>query len=107
MHVLIAINSVLAVALLALLVAAVVNSFRRLRGVRLVDCPDTPWPTLVVLDAKRGALSAVTGVGRLRVRDCARWPAHRDCGQACLRHITPAMAETEEMLCQGSVSEPD
>jgi hypothetical protein len=105
MNVLVTIALVVAVGLLYVVLPTFVSAYRGLRGTRLVDCPQTPWPTLITFDVRRSALSAAAGSGRLRVRECTRWPEHRDCGQDCVRHVTPAMAEIRDMLCRRSAGE--
>ncbi len=73
----------------------------KLRGKRLVTCPETKQPAAVELDAKQAAREAVFGTPRLRLSECSRWPERRDCGQVCLRQIESA---PEECLVRNIVS---
>ena len=62
----------------------------RLRGKRVVTCPETGQPAAVELDAWHAALTAMVGRRDLRLRECSRWGEHHDCGQACLKQIEAA-----------------
>ncbi len=84
---------------IALLVAAypvleaAVDTYRKLRGKRLVTCPETKAPAAVELDARHAGFDAALGKSSLRVKECSRWPERKDCGQGCLREIESAPAE--------------
>lgn len=62
-------------------------------GPRNVTCPATSQPEEIELDAARAALTAAAGQPELRIARCSRWPAHRNCDQACLRGPEPACIE--------------
>lgn len=78
-----------------------VQTYRRLRGPRVVRCPETLQATVVELEPGRGAAGALVGRTALRVKQCARWqewPAHRDCDQDCLRGVHVEDAEAHALL---------
>ncbi len=62
----------------------VYNRFKRLR---LVRCPETDRETSIQVDAARAARTALVGRPKLKVRDCARWPARKGCGERCLSQL--------------------
>jgi len=64
-----------------------VQVYLKLRGPRLLTCPETNELALVEVAAGATALEASLDEPCLRVRDCSRWPLCRDCGQDCLRQI--------------------
>ncbi len=78
---------------LSLLVAAVVvaaalwlgGRYARMRGARLVECPETKAPAAVSLNAARAAAG-----GSLSLSTCSRWPERGGCGQECLAQIERA-----------------
>lgn len=60
----------------------------RMRGPRLVICPETHQPEEVLLDAVAGAKWAtVHDQPATLLRSCTRWPERLDCDQACLYQI--------------------
>ena len=64
----------------------------RLRGPRIVTCPEAKRPVKVEL-ASGAALSLMLGQPRLRLSDCSRWPERQGCGQACRPQIAQAPAD--------------
>ena len=66
------------------------RTWLRMRGTRLVSCPENHAPVAVEVDMKRLALTSVAGKGEFRLRDCSRWPEKKDCGQMCLAEIEEA-----------------
>ena len=62
----------------------------KLRGKRLVTCPETQKPAAVDLDSKHLARDAAFGTPRLRLSECSRWPERQGCGQECLKQIEAA-----------------
>ncbi len=78
---------VLAVAALALLGGWLVPTWRRWRGARVINCPETNDPQTVRIDAKHAALTSVGALPELRLESCTRWPERQDCGQDCLKQI--------------------
>ena len=81
-------------ALLAVVVAYAAVQFLtryiRLRGQRVITCPESGEPAGVELAAGRAAVTAIAGESSLRLRDCSRWPERAGCGQECLSQIEAA-----------------
>ncbi len=65
----------------------------KLRGKRLVTCPENNQPAAVEVDAKRAFAESVAGVPHLRLAECSRWPERQGCGQQCLKQIESAPAD--------------
>ncbi len=65
----------------------------KVRGKRLVTCPENLKCAAVGVDARRAAREAFWDEPRLRLRECSRWPERQDCGQACLKQIQSAPEE--------------
>jgi len=77
------------------------DAYFRLRGPRLVTCPETHAPVEVDLDATHGAVTALSGHPALRIKHCARWddaPDLRDCAQGCLQGIDARSAQRHGLL---------
>ena len=66
------------------------RSYFKLRGKRLVTCPETQKPAAVDLDAIHLARDAAFGTPQLRLSECSRWPERQECGQECLKQIEAA-----------------
>jgi hypothetical protein len=62
----------------------------RMRGTRVITCPETRAPAAVELDLGYGAFSTALGRPHFRLRDCSRWPERAGCGQMCLGEIEEA-----------------
>ncbi len=77
----------LVVAFGLLWVALGVRRYLKLRGKRLVTCPQNQKPAAVSVDAQRAGAQALVGDSHLRLRECSRWPEKRNCGQECLKQI--------------------
>ena len=85
-----AVLTVIAYLLLALLIPmvwALGRTWRRTRNSRNVTCPELGALTEISLDSCYAVRMHAIGEQELRVRACARWPEHRDCGQNCLSLI--------------------
>jgi hypothetical protein len=63
------------------------RAYLRLRGERVVTCPENQARVGVEIDAVGGALTAAVGGSRVRLQDCTRWPDRVGCDQACLSQI--------------------
>lgn len=61
--------------------------YRKLRGRRLLTCPETGEVELVELAACAAAFQTLLDEPGLRVRNCSRWPMRNGCGQDCLRQV--------------------
>jgi hypothetical protein len=80
-----------ALALVALAVVARFGwSYFRLRGTRVVTCPETQQKAAVEIDTPRAAGSAILGKPNFRLEACSHWPEKQGCGQACLSQIANA-----------------
>lgn len=82
-----ALVGVLALAGFFLLLCLAVREFLRFHGKMVVRCPETGQPAAVRVDSWRALLPDASGGSRLRLKDCSRWPARRNCGRECLRQI--------------------
>ena len=82
--------SYLILALLVPTVWALWPTWRRARIARHVTCPALGAPALVALDPWYAVRMHTLGDSEVRVKDCARWPGCRDCGQECLTEIGTA-----------------
>ena len=78
---------VLAVAMFVFRAVPGVQAFFRLRGKRLVTCPETHAPAAVDVAAGEAALGAFVNEPTLRLLECSRWPERERCGQECLQQI--------------------
>jgi hypothetical protein len=63
------------------------TTFRRYRGERIVNCPETRTPCAVQVDARHAAITTVLSDIELRMRSCSRWPDRKGCGQECMLQI--------------------
>jgi hypothetical protein len=80
-----------AVLLLAAVAAAyAIVAVWRLRGARLVVCPETDRAAAVTVAPAR----LLSGTMSPPVSTCSRWPAHRACNQACSAQVAVAPWET-------------
>jgi hypothetical protein len=61
--------------------------YRRLRGTRLVTCPETHSTVAVNVNAGLAARKYAAGEVDIELRNCTRWPERHDCGQECLHQI--------------------
>ena len=84
--------AVVALLTVVLVYAAIrfLTRYIRLRGQRVITCPETSKPAGVELSAARDAATALVGGTSLRLRDCSRWPERAGCGQECLSQIEAA-----------------
>ena len=80
----------LVAAVLAFAAILFLRRYIRLRGQRVITCPETGEPAGVELAAGRAAATALAGEPALRLRDCSRWPERAGCGQECLSQIEAA-----------------
>src|SRR4051794_2344877 len=63
----------------------------RMRGTRVVVCPETRRPATVEVDTAHAAVSAILERSDLRLKACSRWPERARCRQTCVQQlaITP------------------
>ena len=84
---------VIAYFLLALLVPtawALGHTWRLTKRARCVTCPEAGGAATLTLDTWYAVRMHALGNPELRVLDCERWPARRDCGRECLTRIGAA-----------------
>lgn len=82
--------AVLALSALSIVTLRSIRVYLKLRGKRLVTCPETRETAAVEVDATHAAFTAPTGERSLRLKECTRWPERKDCGQQCLAQIEEA-----------------
>jgi hypothetical protein len=59
--------------------------WQQYRGVRVVTCPETGRPAVVLIDAAHMAITAARKApGELRLAACSRWTTRGRCDEACL-----------------------
>jgi hypothetical protein len=78
---------VLASALFVFRAVPGVRAYLKLRGERLVTCPETRTPEVVTVAAKEAGLGAFYEEPTLHLDKCSRWPERQACGQDCLQQI--------------------
>lgn len=86
--------ALLAVVLLVIIAAYAVHrlvlggrELRKLSGKMLVTCPETGKAVAVRVASGRAALAAAVGKEHVELCQCTRWPARKDCDQACLSEL--------------------
>lgn len=67
-----------------------VRLYLRLRGKRIVSCPETKQAAAVRVAAGKAALETTVHTPHLRLSECSRWPEKQACGQECLKQIEEA-----------------
>lgn len=65
------------------------DAFWRSYGWKVLCCPVAGTEAEVAIDASRPVLTAGFGLPLFRVRNCSLWPVRKECGEACLMHISP------------------
>jgi hypothetical protein len=83
---------VLAVLVVYLVIA--IRTWSRVRGARVVVCPETQTPVAVRVDVGHAMTTAVWEKPDVRVTSCSRWPERENCDQPCVTQIETAPAET-------------
>lgn len=69
-------------------------SWFKMRGTRVVVCPETEAPAAVEVDCAHAAASAVWEKSDLQLKSCSRWPEREGCNQACVTQIAKAPHDT-------------
>lgn len=65
------------------------HTWFRVRGVRVITCPENLQPAAVTIDAAKAAkMMAITGEEDLHLTTCSRWPEMAGCAQECLTQIS-------------------
>jgi hypothetical protein len=75
------------VGVLYVLLRRPLNEYIRMRGARVITCPDNQQPAAVTVDARHAAFTTAGGHEQLRLDSCSRWPEKAGCGQECLKQI--------------------
>ena len=70
-----------------------ISEYIKMRGARVVTCPDNEQPAAVTVDARLAAITAAGGREQLRLDSCSRWPEKAGCGQECLKQIEAQPAD--------------
>jgi hypothetical protein len=83
----------LGVVLLAYRVIHGIGVYFRLRGTRLVICPETHHSAVVEVAARSMGMQAILDQPCLRLSECSRWPMRGGCGQDCLSQIEARPSE--------------
>jgi len=78
---------VVGIAIVYIVVPIAVDTYVRFRGPREVTCPETKEQVRVRVDAPYAAATAATGLPKLRLAECTRWPHRGDCDQACVEQL--------------------
>jgi len=83
-------QAVIAFVALVVIITAVISTVAwfRLRGKRIITCPESKTPEVVEIDALGGALQDMfRDRPVLHLSNCSRWPERENCGQECLGQI--------------------
>lgn len=70
------------------------RAYFRVRGTRVVVCPETHKPVAVKVDAAHAAATAMWEKPDLALKACTRWPERHDCDQGCTAQIAAAPEDT-------------
>ncbi len=79
---------------LAVYAGIAVRAYLRMRGRRIVVCPETNLPASVEVDAAHAAVSALWEKADVQLCGCSRWPERHECDQACTAQIRVAPEDT-------------
>jgi hypothetical protein len=82
--------ALLVVAVLLVYLVIAVRTWVRVRGKRLVVCPETKLPVAVKVDVGHAVASALWERPELQLTSCSRWPERGECAQPCVRQIETA-----------------
>jgi hypothetical protein len=75
-------------------VVIAIAAYVRMRGTRIVVCPETERAAAVTVDAAHAALGAMREHADVKLSGCSRWPERQDCAQACAAQIEAAPKQT-------------
>ncbi|HEX6822704.1 MAG TPA: hypothetical protein VF123_11655 [Candidatus Sulfotelmatobacter sp.] len=78
---------VLACGLFVLRAVPGLRTYFRLRGDRLITCPESHTAEAVQVAAGEAALGTFFNEPTLQLKQCSRWPERENCGQDCLQQI--------------------
>lgn len=92
---------VLASGLFVLRAVPGLRTYFRLRGDRLITCPESHTAEAVQVAAGEAALGTFFNEPTLQLKQCSRWPERENCGQDCLQQIE---ADSQNCLVWNIVS---
>jgi hypothetical protein len=75
-------------------VGLAVANYIRMRGTRIIVCPENQRPAAVNVDAAHAAMTEVWESPDIRLQTCSRWPEREGCDQACTGQIAVSPSET-------------
>jgi hypothetical protein len=81
-------------AVVAVYAGLALRTYFRMRGSRVIVCPETHKPAAVTVDAAHAAVTAVWEKPELQLKTCSRWPERQGCDQACTTQIVAAPHDT-------------
>src|SRR6266540_577287 len=87
--------SILLAAVLAMYLGIAIRTWTRLRGRRVVGCPESRRPAGVTVDLGHAIMSAVWERADVRIAGCSRWPERKGCGETCVPQIEASKEETD------------
>lgn len=91
-------NQLFVVLLIGLVVLVYVGlalvNYLRMRGTRVIVCPENKEAAAVKVDAAHAAMTAVWESPDIRLQTCSRWPEREGCEQECTGQIAAAPTET-------------
>ena len=90
--------ALLFVAVLLVYLAIAARTWVRVRGERLVVCPETNLPVAVKVNVGYAIASTLWDQPELRLTSCSRWPERQDCDQPCVHQIETAPNETSPQV---------
>lgn len=80
--------------LLAVYLGIAVRTWTRLRGTRVVTCPETKRPAGVTVDLGHATTSAIWEHADVRIGTCSRWPERHPCDETCVAQIEASTEDT-------------
>ncbi|HZY31759.1 MAG TPA: hypothetical protein VFF86_08980 [Candidatus Methylomirabilis sp.] len=83
----IVVASIIAIAVLFVLLPVVADTLRRFRRKQSLRCPEVGREAEVGIDAPQAAWTSAFGRALLRVKTCSLWPQREGCTQDCLHLI--------------------
>jgi hypothetical protein len=75
-------------------VGIAIATWRRLRGLRVVSCPETRRPAGVTVDLGHALATAVWEAADVRLASCSCWPERQGCDEGCVPQIETGEAAT-------------
>jgi hypothetical protein len=85
----------MAMAVLTVYLVIATRTWLRVRGARIVVCPETQQPVAVRVDVGHAVATAIREKPDLTLTSCSRWPERHECDQACVTQIETAPSETD------------